>query len=147
MSELARKTQNSKSWREAIQRLKHNVKFNAPADAENIRDIETSLRTNVPLDLRDLLLETNGIEDWLLSAKNIIDVNLEYRNRKEYQEVYMPLDGLLFFLQDGTGSYYGYPICGGRCDTVPRVFYWLHETDERTVAGDTLAAVLERYLR
>jgi hypothetical protein len=134
------------AWKRLIRRLKPNVKFNAPATSRQIETAERKLGVRLPADLYNLLLETNGIEDWLLSAEQIADTNLEYRTDPVYSEVYTPLNGLLFFLGDGTGSYYAFPICGGKCDAVPIIWYWLHENDERTFGGQTLVNVIQRYL-
>jgi hypothetical protein len=134
------------NWRRFIKRLKPHVKFNAPATARQIEAAERKLGVRFPSDLYNLLLETNGVEDWLLSAEQIAEVNLEHRTDPVYSEMYTPLNGLLFFLGDGTGSYFAFPICGGKCDEVPILWYWLHENDERSFAGQTLVNVIQRYL-
>ncbi len=133
-------------WKPFIKKLKPNVKFNPPAKLKQIVDAEKKLGLRLPADLNNLLLESNGIEDWLLPVEAIVETNLEYRTDPNYCEIYTPLNGLLFFLADGTGSYFAYPICGNAADTRPEILYWLHETDERSFAGNTLAHVIQRYL-
>ncbi len=133
-------------WKRFIKKLKPSVKFNPPAKPKQIADAEKNLGLKLPADLTNLLLESNGIEDWLLSAEAIVGANLEHRNNPVYSEVYTPLNGLLFFLSDGTGSHYAYPICGNNCDAKPEILYWLQENDERSFAGHTLAHVIQRYL-
>lgn len=134
------------AWKRFIKRLKPSVKFNPPAKPKQIAYAERQLGVKLPADLTNLLLETNGIEDWLLSTEGIVGANLEHRNNPVFSEMYTPLDGLLFFLQDGTGSYYAYPICGNNCDAKPEILYWLHECDERSFKGHTLVHVIQRWL-
>jgi cell wall assembly regulator SMI1 len=121
------------------------VEFNPPASARQIKAAERKLAVRFPGDLVNLLFETDGVEDWQLSTDAIVATNLEHRNDRVFRSIYSTLEGLLFFLADGTGSYYAYPICEGRCD-LSRTMYWDHETDERTFAGNTLADVIRRWL-
>jgi cell wall assembly regulator SMI1 len=134
-------------WREFIQQLKPDTVFNPPAMPTQITSAERTLRIVFPVDLKHLLQESNGIEDWLLSAEQIAKVNSEFRTGNQCHQIYMPFDGLLFFLHDGTGSYYAFPICGGLCDQVPSIFYWCHETDDRTMIAQSLPNALQKYLR
>ena len=138
--------QKNISWKRFIKTLKPQVKFNQPARPEQLEAAEQKLGVTLSADLYNVLLETNGIEDWLLPIEKIVDVNQEYRTDPMYKVCYTPLDGLLFFLHDGTGSHFAYPICGGKCDGRPEIIYWLHENDERSFSGNTLADVIRRYL-
>jgi len=135
------------SWRTRIEELKPNVKFNPPATLSKLKEAEFALNLQFPSELRELLLETNGVEDWLLSVEEIVQVNRYHRADPQFKEIYASFDELLLFLADGTGSHYAYRVCGDWCDTDAGIIYWLHETDDRDCVGATLLELFKRYLR
>jgi hypothetical protein len=114
---------------------------NPPATEAEIAEAEKQLNIRFPDDLKELLLELNGDNDLLFSAKQITETNLELRKLG----CFMPLDCLLFFGGNGCGDYFGYPITredGVRDDNV---FMWEHEYDNRVWKANNLEDLIKRY--
>jgi hypothetical protein len=131
-------------WKVIYQELtsKHNyIKPNSPATHKQLSDLEKSLGTKLPTDLKKLLLEMNG-DNWLIfSTEQIAETNLSVRKL----DCFMPLDCLLFFGGNGCGDYYGYPITlqdGVRDDNV---FMWEHEYDNRVWKASNLKEAIKKY--
>ena len=54
-------------WRERIQALTKFAVFKTPADRNTIENVEGTLKINIPIELRGLLSESNGVEgEWPL---------------------------------------------------------------------------------
>jgi hypothetical protein len=82
-------------WKEIIRSLWAGCRFLAPTDSKTIRQAEEQLSILFPADLRELLLETNGI--WgpygtglIWPIERIVADNTEYRTRRDFRELYMP---------------------------------------------------------
>ena len=70
---------------------------------------DSSLRVEMPADLRELLCETNGVEGeyrlglvWKL--ERIVEENLMFRHYANFRDLYMPFDHLYFFADAGDGD-------------------------------------------
>ena len=117
------------------------ITLNPPATEQQISEIEEKLHINLPADIKDILGEFNGDNFFLLSAEQMIKINLMVRTFN----FCMPLDCLLFFGENGCGDYYGYPITredGIRSDNV---FMWNHEYDSREWKATSLQEAIEKY--
>ncbi|MFI7012147.1 SMI1/KNR4 family protein [Streptomyces sp. NPDC050145] len=115
-----------------------------PALPEALNRIEEQLGQQLPSALRELLLETDGIEDdygteYVWSAKRILEDNASFRSQADFRDLYMPFDALMFFGDNGGGDQFAFVRTPERDD----VFVWDHETDSRT----WVAPSLDRYLR
>lgn len=131
-------------WRELIERLDAEATFHPPATLEQLQAVESRLGVALPAELRDLLLDTNGVEVaygtglvWPTEemAKRNLDMRSEWR-RGEWAGV-MPFDHLLFFGALGNGDLVCFPITAQGVRN--RVFLWDHEDDSRTSSATSLA--------
>lgn len=137
------------TWREIVKSYWPKTTFRRAATTTQLNGLEKALKVKLPADLSAILLEANGMGDWLMPINEIIAVNKEYRTDPVYREIYSAsfFDDLLFFANDGTGSFFGYLIHNGRCDTDSGIIYWCHETDEREPYAPSLKGFLEKHLR
>jgi hypothetical protein len=130
-------------WRELILSLykdNNNVKLNNPATVEELLEIESKLKIKLPDDIKSLLLEFNGDNWFLLSTKQILEINIQLRNITGF----MPLDCFIFVAGNGCGDYFGYPIT---VDGVKdgEIFLWDHELDNRVLKAIGLKDIIEKY--
>jgi len=142
---------NAPSWRDLATSLEPNVRFAAPATEEELQQVEAALGVSLPVHLRDLLLETDGIHDrtgativW--RAEEIIKRNLYFRDSDGWEDLYMPFDHLLFFGDNGGGDQFAYPIQVGGSINNYDVLRWVHETDAREWYANRLEVFLEKRL-
>lgn len=112
------------------------ARFAAPAPGPAIDDIECRLGQRVPSDLRELLLETDGVLgefslDAVWTAGRIAHDNASFRSNPEFARLYRPFDTLLFFGDNGGGDQFAFVPA----DPGAGVVVWEHGTDRRrTVA-------------
>lgn len=95
-----------------------------------------------------MLLETNGMighsgVDTVWSIGQIIEQNLFFRTDASFAGLYMPVDPLLFFGDNGGGDQFAFVQSPER----PDIFVWEHETDSRRWVAGHLKDYLERSLR
>lgn len=117
--------------------------FRQPATGVEIRSLGHAL----PSGIRELLLETDGIEgeyglDLLWTADRIASENLHFRTAPELVELYMPFAGLVFFADAGNGDQFFVSLSGNN-----EVYVWDHENDSRTWVASTVLAYLEGSMR
>jgi hypothetical protein len=134
-------------WREFISTIGGHYEFADPARPEEIDQAQEALGIVFPTELRDLLLETNGLHGTyglgiIWPVDTIASENLEFRNNPDFPALYMPFDHLLFFGDAGNGDQYAFPILTGKVEGW-RIFMWNHETDSR----ESVAYGLENYLK
>jgi hypothetical protein len=128
-------------WRELAAEL--GLETFAPASPEDVAAAEAAVGCALPRPLRDLLEETDGIDDRVVfTARDIAQVNRDMRTNADFPELYMPFDALLFFGAEANSDLFGYRILAGAADDYP-VFVWEHESDSRIAT----AHGLELYLR
>jgi len=118
------------------------VKFSDPASAEEIRSVKEELGVYLPDDLYKFYLESNGDDCAIFSISRLIGENRDLRALAK--EMYMPLDCLLFFGDNGCGDYFGYPIIGGETEDSP-IYMWVHDTDERILVANSLEEFINIY--
>lgn len=102
------------------------AKLEPPASKEEIIRLLSSFEYPLPVELIDLLMETNGDHDRFPSVDGILEAN----GRLWSLEDYMPLTSLLFFARNGCGDYYGYAIRGDGTINGD-IYFWDHEYDSR----------------
>ncbi|MFF2502635.1 SMI1/KNR4 family protein [Streptomyces sp. NPDC058067] len=130
-------------WRELASEFP-DVELQDPAAPDSLAAIEEQLGQPLPEALRQLLLETDGIEadygtEVAWTAEKILEENRSFRSDEEFRSLYMPFDALMFFGDNGGGDQFAFVRTPDRDD----VFVWDHETDSRI----WVAPSLERYLR
>ncbi len=132
-------------WRLLIGELYPEVEFLEPAKEALFWRIEETLGLPVPLELVELLRETNGVwneygDAVVWSAERIVEDNLAMRSEPDYQELYAPFDNLLFFGDSDMGPQFAYVHTGYG----PGIISWDHETDERRLVVVSLRDYLVR---
>jgi hypothetical protein len=142
------------SWRELIEQVvppdkREEYRITAmgpPASPSALADVEAALNVALPAELRSLLEEMNGVHDRffriILSAEDIQEVNLAFRNDADYPELYMPFDCLLFFAESGTGDMFAYAVLAGMV-RMPNIYAWNHEDDSRRWVAPSLDIFIE----
>ncbi|MGW8729171.1 SMI1/KNR4 family protein [Streptomyces sp. NPDC055808] len=119
-----------------------------PVEASEIVAAEGRLGRPLPAELRQLLLESNGVIGhthvvtvWTL--EQIVEQNLQFWSDQTFAELYMPLDAFMFFGDNGGGDQFALVQKPQR----PDVFVWEHETDSRRWVANNLRDYLGRSLR
>jgi hypothetical protein len=137
-------------WRELIEKLCPTSQFGAPATEARLRRLEDSLGLGLPPELRELLLESDGVLGeygaglvWTLDR--IDSDNRDFRSRRDFRELYMPFDSLLFFADAGNGDQFAFSVLDGIVRR-PDDFAWDHENDSRTWVAPSLRTYLEWWL-
>jgi hypothetical protein len=135
-------------WRNLAQRLDPESDFAAPVTRDQIAGAETALKIAFPNELRELLIETDGIvvnyglaRVWPLAR--IVKDNLDFRSNADFPSLYMPFEPLLFIGDDGGGDQYAYRILAGKIENLD-VFVWEHESDSRNWFARDLRDYLAR---
>ncbi|MER7468894.1 SMI1/KNR4 family protein [Streptomyces sp. NPDC097981] len=134
-------------WREAALEVFPEVDFRSPAQAAALADAEHRLGRGLPAELRQLLLESNGIightaVDTVWPVGQIVEQNLLFRSDSSFARLYMPFDALLFFGDNGGGDQFAFVQTPQR----PDIFVWEHETDSRRWVARDLRDYLGRSL-
>ena len=134
-------------WRDLIKGLTNEYEFFPPASSVQLETVEKSLSVILPNELRELLIETNGVKDeygyWLIwPTESIESENLSYRSNPDFRELYMPFESLLFFAEHGNGDLYAYVITSIGI-TRRDIFIWEHESDSRRWCAFGLARYFE----
>jgi hypothetical protein len=133
-------------WREKVERSYPDHEFRPGAIDATLASAESSLRAELPSDLRGLLAESDGVSGeyglgpvW--PTARIVEDNLRFRTGTVFGDGFMPFDSLLFFGDAGNGDMFAFPLVVG-----PRandVFVWNHEDDSRTWVAPDLSHYLE----
>jgi hypothetical protein len=130
-------------------------RFEAPATTEDIEILGTTLKTEVPSALAELLLEANGVmgmldtkrtgafttNTWLVwPSRKMIEENQDLRSGKTYESS-VPHSKYLWFTGLGVdGILLGYNIAGERS----RLCAWAPIGDELIDLGESLPEVLKK---
>lgn len=145
---LVRQTGHSASvWRDRISSWTSNARFALPASDEDLGAAEVALGGPLPVQLREVLAESNGV--WgeydlglVWPVDRIVSDNAMFRSNPDFASLYMPFDALLFFADAGNGDQFAFP-CRPRRD---EIFVWNHEDDSRTWVAGSLRQYLQRWL-
>jgi hypothetical protein len=140
---------NAKSWRQLISSAVPDAEFANTASEQQLAAVEHALGIQLPPELRELLLELNGLRgnygaEIVWPAEEIHKRNQEFRTSEAFKELYMPFDNLLFFGDDGGGDQFAFPIHRDGLIHKRDVFRWKHETDERIWLANCLEVFFER---
>ena len=138
-------------WREKVLDLHPGSIFSDPVSQDQFIQTEQKLGVNIPVELGDLLRETNGVTDeyglgivW--SIERIRKENESFRSNLEFAKMYMSFDQLLFFADAGNGDLFGYVVLQGRIRS-SNIFAWNHENDSRNWVAQSLGKYLEWWLK
>ncbi|MGV9707980.1 SMI1/KNR4 family protein [Streptomyces sp. NPDC003483] len=135
-------------WRELATDTYAGAGFNDPVVSASLDEAESALGESIPMELRSLLAETDGIfgqtsSNAIWSLDKIVRDNLKFRQDDSFAELYMPFDSLLFFGDNGGGDQFAFVLHPARAD----IFVWQHETDSRKWVASNLQDYLARRLR
>lgn len=138
------------TWREFIQSLIKDYVFHPPATLFQLKKAEFQLGILLPAALKQLLQETNGVEESsgmgvIWSIEKIVNHNLDVRKTRSCREIYMPFDHLLFFADAGNGDQFAFPIVNGQIRH-KGIYVWNHEDDSRSWVAPSLDVYLEWWL-
>lgn len=136
-------------WRELIEKVCSECNFAEPTVEEAIQKAERELGVAFPVELRALLLESNGVVDrygdGILSVSAIVSRNLEMRADFQDSDLCMPFDSLLFFGESGNGDLFCFPIQSNGKINNPDIFVWSHETDSRLWSNNNLEQFVKKF--
>ena len=137
-------------WKELVQTHCADCQFAEPADGAHLTRLQKALGVSLPDELRHLLLESDGVVgrhgvDLIWNAERIRTDNLAFRSNKDFSQLYMPFDHLLFFADAGNGGQFAFAVLAGVIRN-PDVFAWNHENDSRVWVASSLAKYLEWWL-
>ncbi|MFC5603529.1 SMI1/KNR4 family protein [Sporosarcina koreensis] len=129
-------------WKDYISAISKEYSFKQPASNREITQINEVLSVELPKKLLELFSETNGVFDsfnfpLIWSTSQIVKDNSFFRNFKDYKDIYMPFDHLLFFSDNGCGDLFGYRILNGSIQTED-IYVWNHEDDSRMWVASSL---------
>jgi hypothetical protein len=134
-------------WIEFIKSISDDFEFSKAATEQALSKAESTLGLTFPAELRELLVETNGVEQrsayllFILSVERIEKDNLELRHAQAL-ESYMPLNNFLFFADAGNGDKFGFPI--SRDGNIHKaIFAWNHENDSRSWCAPSLKTFIQ----
>lgn len=131
-------------WRELIRRFSSEAELSESAMESNVSNVERWLSQPLPGELRELLLEANGVigtygTDVIWTTERITTENEAFRSNPSFAELYSSSQDLLFFGDSGGGDQFAFDQNSDQS----RIMVWDHETDERRQVADSL----EQYLR
>jgi hypothetical protein len=143
---------NTPTWKQLLIRLGGNCEFKAPATESQLATIQRALGVTLPEQLREILLESDGITaDYdaglVWSASDIVSRNREFRTFVDFRELYMPFEHLLFFGDNGGGDQFAFAIHADGQIHKREIFRWEHETDARSWFAGHLEQFFEFRLR
>ncbi len=135
----AMQTERIATWGEA--------EFSEPATPDELDAAEARLGHRLPEGLRSLLAECNGIVGdtglgLLWDAARIGEQNEVFRTHKDFPELYMPFEGLVFFGDAGNGDQFFMSLSG-----LHEIYLWDHETDSRVHVAWSVLDYLEKSMQ
>ncbi|WP_315968170.1 SMI1/KNR4 family protein [Priestia megaterium] len=122
--------------------------YGEPASIEDIEVLEKLFSIQIPKELRNLLYETNGVNDsygysLIWSIEKIIRENLNLGERLE--DIYLPFNNLLFFSDARNGDMFGYSI-SDRSIKQNDIYLWNHGNNEQTQIAPSLNDFVEDWI-
>ena len=137
-------------WIKTLKNISDDFEFLKPATEEALLKTEQNLGHPLPETLRELLLETNGVEQnsayllFILPIERIEKDNLDMR-QNPVLNFYMPFDHLLFFADAGNGDKFAFPIA--KDNTIGSdIFAWNHEDDSRMWCAPSLQLFIKWWM-
>ncbi len=109
-------------WKELIKKFTNKYEFFPGATSEGIRDAKDSISLDLPDELIDLLVESNGVNGeyglgLIWHVGRIIEDNLRFPSDTDFKELYMPFDHYIPFIYWKAITI----IIGSQTDSVPSV--------------------------
>jgi hypothetical protein len=99
-------------WRDLILEVTTDVELGPPAGDDILEGVEHALGQRLPYDLAESLQECNGVTcrglDVIWPAKQIVTDNGAFRTSREFADLYMPFEPLMFFGSNGGGDQFAF---------------------------------------
>ncbi|MGW4652392.1 SMI1/KNR4 family protein [Kitasatospora sp. NPDC004289] len=135
-------------WRELVLNVMADAEVGGPAGEESLAAVERVLGQPLPSELAALLGECDGVRgrnglDVIWSAERIAKDNADFRTARDFAELYMPFEPLMFFGSNAGGDQFAFVRTPQRNE----VFVWEHETDSRYLVSYGLDQYLEQALQ
>lgn len=135
-------------WTQTVLEACPEAGLREPVQESELVKAEGRLGRVLPPELKQLLLESNGVighsqVDTVWSIDQIVEQNLLFWSDESFAQLYMPFDALLFFGDNGGGDQFAFAQKPQR----PDVFVWEHESDSRRWVTGSLRDYLGRSLR
>jgi hypothetical protein len=131
-------------WMAYIQEFSELTTFSVPNSAIEIKQLESKLGTILPLDLYNLLLETNGVffnygVALIKPIQDLVKTNAVFRQGRLSSHDFR---NLLLFSEHGNGDEYGFVIENDEIAPY-KIVCWNHEEDSLEAVPAPLKAFLE----
>lgn len=135
-------------WRRAVLEVFPAAGIREPVRASALAGAEERLGRSLPAELKQLLLESDGLlgrthVDTVWTLDQIVERNLLFWTDESFAQLYMSFDAFLFFGDNGGGDQFAFVQKPERAD----VFVWEHESDSRRWVARDLQDYLGRSLR
>ena len=143
---------NAPSWKRLVKKAASDAEFAGPASASQLASVEQALGIQLPQDLRELLLESDGVKAHygagvVWPASEIQKQNQMFRSDEDFKELYMPFDHLLLFGAEVNSDHFAFAIQADGQIHNNDIFLWDHETDAREWYAAHLEQFLEKQLK
>lgn len=137
-------------WCEFIKALEPKASFRVAATETQLTELEKTLDVSLPVDLKSLLMESNGVLGefelrLVWTVEEMHQYNSKMRTDPTFVHYFMPFSCLLFFADAGNGDLFAFSIVQGKVGRSD-VYVWNHEDDSRTWAAPSLKVYLEWWL-
>ncbi len=120
----------------------------APVGAADIRQAEKALGRELPGELKSLYAECDGVlrlsTPIVMPLAALLETNQFQRTRDSIRSLYMPLDHLLFFGEEGNGDLFAFPIVMDGTYGTQNIYEWNHENDARLWKASSVRDLLAR---
>ena len=135
-------------WRQSVREVFSDAGLREPVEEAEIVAAEGRLGRELPTELKQLLLESDGVIGrthvaTVWSLGEIVERNLRFWSDSTFTQLYMSFEALLFFGDNGGGDQFAFVQKPHR----PDVFVWEHESDSRRWVANDLRGYLGRSLR
>lgn len=135
--------------------------FHEPAPQSLLAALKKQFNlTQLPPELEELYLQTNGIDDLLYikqsdesikmghliwPVERVIETNISKRTSPADKRIYKSFDNLFFFADAGNGDLFGFESRNGSFEKSD-VYIWDHEDDSREWQAPNMTAFLKGWL-
>jgi hypothetical protein len=135
--------------------------FHQPAPESLLIELKKHFNlTQLPPELEELYLQTNGVDDHLYikqlnesiktgefiwPVERVIETNTSKRTSPTDKRIYKSFNNLFFFADAGNGDLFGFETSNGIFET-SAVYIWDHEDDDRKWLAPNMKAFIEGWL-
>jgi hypothetical protein len=134
-------------WKTLIRQHWAEHQFFPAASTQQVDEAGKQLGVELPEDLRQLLLESDGVHGphglgLIWSIDRLLKDNVSFRTNEDFRELYMSFHSLMFFADAGNGDQFAFSVHNGRIRK-PDIYVWNHEDDSRVWVASSLRQYIE----